>query len=198
MLWPFNHVHLILCGIVIIEWLRGKGKRVWAIRLSAASAALLVALIVAQQARVGLAYARALDPVGTYNPRFDPTIYRLADALTEETADLVISVDWGSHQPLVSLAPKHQRPIYRDYWLIFMKPPGIDTKRDHGLLAERLIFVTHAEDKANFSKTIVNFPKYLDYWRLCPESEKVIPGTDGRPLFHIVRVTQESSCGTKS
>ncbi len=163
-LWPFHHLHLVLCANLLVVWTNGKGKRIWTARAGVVSASLLVMLIVVQQTRMGNAYAAALDPDGSYNPRFDPAIYALADTVGREAADLVISVDWGIHQAIVSLAPEDQRPRYRDWWPIFMQPPGIEALRDRWLLEEKLarktlLFVVHARDKANFADTVANFPK---------------------------------------
>jgi len=197
MLWPFHHLHLILCGALISAWLEGTGQSGSMPRLGTVLAGVLVMVLVAQQVRVGRAYAAALDPEGSYNPRFDPAIYELAETVGAKTTDLVVSVDWGIHQALVSLAPKHRRARYKDWWPVFMQPPGIDARRDQGLLKETLtgrtlLFVTHARSKANFGEAVANFPDYLAYWGLGADPERVIRGTDGEPLFVVVRVCRSA------
>jgi hypothetical protein len=191
MLWPFNYLHLVLCGMVILTWMEAKFKAVWIKKTSLTIAMLVIILIVVQHVKATSAYTAALDPNGRFSPRFDPVIYKLVETLKDSHVDYIISVDWGIHQIALSLAPSWQRTIYLDWWPIFMQKSGVDSKRDMWLrdaylTGKSVIFLTHFPTKATFSDAVINFEQYLSYWRLGSVKRKIIANNEGEPFYQIL------------
>ena len=84
-----------------------------------------------------------------YRPLFDPAIAKLGKRLDQLEADRVISVDWGLHQPLVTLADRDRAAHYREWtWRLIDAP---DLERDdlrravaQDVTGKRVAFVLHA------------------------------------------------------
>ena len=85
-----------------------------------------------------------------YRPLFDPAIARLGKRLDELDVDRVISVDWGLHQPLVTLADRRRAADYREWtWRLIDSASDLereDLRRavDQTLARKRVAFVLHA------------------------------------------------------
>ncbi len=201
-LWPFHYLQLVLCGIVIADWLQSKFKTNTLKFIPSIVAIVFVLTIIFQHINVSIAYAAALDDNGKYQPRFDPVIYKLVDTLKDDPADLIVSVDWGIHQTALSMASSQQRPRYSDWWPFFMQPLGIDPKRDDWIRAtyltdKQVIFISHFPELATFPEAVANFEKYLAYWRLCPKERKIISNKEGKPFYLILRInTSNDICPT--
>lgn len=199
-LWPFYYLQLVLCGAVIFDFLRKYG-RIAAIDYAFLSiAVVVVALIALQHISVSKAYAGALQDNASYKPRFDPIIYKLVDALKDDPADIIISVDWGIHQSALSLAESQQRAKYNDWWPFFMQPAGADSKRDDWIRStfltdKQALFINHFPEVSTFPATVDNFKKYLAYWRFCPKEVKIIKNKEGASFYEVLRVdTRNDIC----
>jgi hypothetical protein len=138
--------------------------------------AILVIAVVGEQLRVGVIYLELLQrDARAYNPNFTPEIYRLAHDVERLGIDQVISVDWGTHMQLVSLAPAGHRDHYRDYWPFFSdaNPAG----RKTNAILERVatgttaVFVTKPQNRAVMGKATANFRAALEALPACALAE---------------------------
>jgi hypothetical protein len=68
-----------------------------------------------------------------FHAEFDPGITRVAEQLRGSDARVIVSADWGLHQPLVMLADSAERPKYVECWPIFAEPYAIDRPRNQWL-----------------------------------------------------------------
>lgn len=109
MLFPF---HVFALFAVVAYALDRLGPR----RLGMGIALALLAGVIGSQVAMIAAYLERLDDPAAVAPWADPTIFVLSDALLGHRAGTVVSVDWGLHTQLFSLAPAEDRPRFVDLW----------------------------------------------------------------------------------
>ncbi len=186
-LWPFNHLLLVLLAV-------HAGRRLGRPHRAVVAAGLLAAAVVAAELRTDAAYGARLADGHGYNPLMDPAIATLADRLAEMPAETVLSVDWGLHEPLVVLAPPEQRARYRSVWGWFAQAaPGAPDDRLKRLLSGHpTVVVTHPAPFAVMPHANANFWAVVATLGLCVVAAQDVLDGDGRDLYRIV--TLEPRC----
>jgi hypothetical protein len=181
----------LLKAVDVIGQLFGRLAR----RGATAIVVVLALSVIGEQIRVGLPYINALQRnTHAYRPNFTPAIYALAETVAQLPATYVISVDWGTHMQLVSLAPSDRRERYRDYWPFFkdLKLPGRQTNPIMDLVGfgTNAVFVEKPEALAVFPKTIRNFETALGTLPPCAIVERKNDGFDSS-VFTVVTVRND-------
>lgn len=83
---------------------------------------------------VGSAYAQRFQPAGEFEAQWSPVIGDLVQWLDERAPDRIASVDWGTHNQIVTLGSPRTRAAARDLWPYFRGPADSAAQR---LLFER-------------------------------------------------------------
>lgn len=187
MFWPFNWLHLFaLVALAAHALAPRQGRRV-------ALAAMMLALLpwTWVQAQWHLAHQRALERTDRMHPWFSPALGDAARRIAGTPADRVISVHWGTHQAMVSLAVPGTRARYRDWNAQFAVTPDIDTARTDWLYREFLVgrdvlFVGWAPETG--LATTPGLTPFLGHWPGCTPETEVLPDRVGRPYLLLTRI----------
>jgi hypothetical protein len=134
-----------------------------------------------------------------FQPRFDPAIATLGTRLEGLDVERVIAVDWGLHQPLVTLARREHAPRYREWtWQLIDAP---DLERDElrraveaQVAGRRVAFVLHTDPYTAFAGAPARLDALLARYRPCRRHEETVPSSAGRPLYRIV-IADFRGCG---
>ena len=150
-IWPMPALHLVTLLAISTQHLgteRGRGMMLRA--TVATTGAIVWGALLAWHIAMDLRYVDTWRNDRDYRPLFDPAIARLGKRLDELAVDRVISVDWGLHQPLVTLADRRRAADYREWtWRLIDSASDLereDLRRavDQTLARKRVAFVLHA------------------------------------------------------
>jgi hypothetical protein len=200
--WPLPALHLVMLLAIASQHLGetartpGRGFRL----AVATSGAILWGSVLAWNIAMDLRYVDTWSNDRDFRPLFDPAIAKLGERLDELGVDRVISVDWGLHQPLVTLADRRRAARYREWtWRLI---DAADMERDDlrravsaNLPGKRVAFVLHAPKYTVFSGARARLDRLLERDRPCQRDEETIVNSAGRPLYTVV-IADYRDCGT--
>lgn len=134
-------------------------------------------------------HLNALDPLHPFRPAFSPASHDLARMLESLDASEIVSVDWGIHNVVFSLAPNGKRARYSDLWPTFNDlgqdrlTPAAAAKvlRGSGMIA----FVVRPADIAVFPNTTVGFEKIVRRSNECAAAPKAVTDAAGRAQYLV-------------
>ena len=193
-MWPFPTLHLLALLRFVADWLFDGGllapataKRWCGIAVAAlVSATLLWAL------PVDLAYARAWRGALAYRPFFDPAIAQLSARLGALAPERVLSIEWGLHQQLLTLAEPATRSAYRDLTWSFTKPPAESGAADvtqalyrQQLENRRVALVRYVASVSSDPEAAAGWGALLDAYPPCDIRRETVNGSEGVPLYEI-------------
>jgi len=141
---------------------------------------------------IDLAYARAWRGALPYRPFFDPAIAGLSARLGVLAPKRVLSIEWGLHQQLVTLAEPATRSAYRDLTWSFTKPPTESAAADstqalyrQQLENRRVAFVRYADPVSSDRQAAAGVEALLDAHPPCDVRRETVNGSGGAPLYEI-------------
>ena len=193
MLWPLPTLQLVTLLAIVVQhidrpaagWQRGFRGMV------ATFGAIACGALLAWNVAVDVSYVDAWRNDRDYRQTFDPAIAKLGERLARLNVDRVISVDWGLHQPLVTLARRERAADYREWtWRLIDAP---DLERDdlrsavaEHLTGKRVAFVLHAPRYTVFAGARARLDALLARDTPCQRNEEVFANAAGNPLYTIV------------
>ena len=189
LLWPLQ---VILCGVALVS-LAGRFAPSLndVARLPVVIAA---AAIIVHNVGAAVALHRALDR-GVYgNANFSPALYRLVKFVDAHPGVTVVSVDWGIHNGLMSLAELGTQWRFRDLWPTFTDigkgkasplTPAIILGKNG-----RTMFVMRPEAISTFKESLIGFETALKPG--CEHSGSLIRDKHGSAIF--LAVVLPNSC----
>jgi len=199
MLWPMPALHLVTLLAIATQHLGTDRGTHMALRATIATCGAIVwGALLAWHIVMDLRYVDIWRHDLDFRPMFDPAIGKLGKRLDALDAERVISVDWGLHQPLVTLADRERAPRYREWtWRLIDAP---DLRRDdlrravaRDVAGKRVAFVLHAPGIAVFDGARKRLDALLAYEKPCGTSEERFVNAAGKPLYLIV-VADFKSC----
>ncbi len=200
MLWPMPTLHLVTLVAVAAQHLGTERGRGMALRASVALAGVIACgALLAWNIAMDLRYADIWRNDRDFRPLFDPAIASLGKRLDAMAPDRVISVDWGLHQPLVTLAGRDDAARYREWsWRLF--DAGADLGRDdvaraiaRDLTGKRVAFVLHGEGFNVFDGVRMRLDALLAHTKPCATQEEDFSNAAGRTIYTIV-LADYASC----
>lgn len=192
MLWPMPTLHLVTLLAITTQHLgteRGKGM---AFRAALATGGAIVwGALLAWNIAMDIRYVDVWQNDRDYRPLFDPAIGNLDRRLEKLGVERVISVDWGLHQSLVTLADPRNASRYREWsWRLIDAP---DLSRDdlrravaRDVAGKRVAFVLHAPGFTVFDGARKRLDALLAYDKPCETSEEGFVNAAGKPLYTIL------------
>jgi hypothetical protein len=192
MLWPMPALHLVTLLAISTQHLgteRGKGMTLRA--TLATGGAIVWGALLAWNIAMDIRYVDVWRNDRDYRPLFDPAIGKLDRRLDELGVERVISVDWGLHQPLVTLAEPRHANRYREWsWRLIDAP---DLSRDdlrravaQDVSGRRVAFVLHGAGFTVFDGARKRLDALLAYDKPCQRAEETFVNAAGKPLYTIV------------
>ena len=144
--WPLTHVQLILCGLVVGQWIK---RRTVPFILFRYAFFVFIVFLCGTAIRVDGDYLAAMrdNKAATL---FRPEMADLAARLNSLPADKIYPVDWRLENQLIVLTKPKDREKYEDIWYIFTEK-SVEAKRIERLFKQlmskrRAAFVSYAED----------------------------------------------------
>ena len=193
MMWPMPALHLVTLLAICTQHLgteRGKGM---ALRATlATSGAIAWGALLAWHIAMDIRYVDIWSNDRDYRPLFDPGVARLDDRLEALAAERVIAVDWGLHQPLVTLAEPRNASRYREWsWRLVDSASDLSSESLRDALAQdvagkRVAFVLHAPGYTVFEGARKRLDALLAYHKPCGMTEERFVNAAGKPLYTIV------------
>jgi hypothetical protein len=192
MLWPMPMLHLVTLLAIATQHLgteRGKGM---AFRAALATGgAVIWGALFAWNIAMDIRYVDVWKNDRDYRPLFDPAIGKLDRRLEALGVERVISVDWGLHQPLVTLAEPANANRYREWsWRLI---DAADLARDdlrravaQDVAGRRVAFVLHGAGFTVFDGARKRLDALLAYDKPCKVAEETFVNAAGKPLYTIV------------
>lgn len=198
-IWPLPALHLVTLLAISTQHLGTERARGMAFRASIATVGAVVwGALLAWNIAMDIRYVDTWRNDRDYRPLFDPAIARLDKRLEELDVDRVIAVDWGLHQPLVTLADPQRAANYREWtWRLIdaPDPSRADLRQavaDH-VKGKRVAFVLHARGFTVFEGARRRLDALLAYDKPCSMNEERFVNAAGKPLYTIV-VADYKSC----
>jgi hypothetical protein len=192
-IWPMPALHLVTLLAISTQHLGTERGRGMMLRATVATAGATVwGALLAWHIAMDLRYVDTWRNDRDYRPLFDPALGRLGRRLDELKVDRVISVDWGLHQPLVTLADRRRAADYREWtWRLIDSASDLerdDLRRavDQNLSRKRVAFVLHAPGYTVFEGARKRLDALLARDKPCGMSEERFVNAAGKPLFTIV------------
>jgi hypothetical protein len=192
MLWPMPALHLVTLLAISTQHLGTERGRGMALRATLATGGAIVwgALLawhIAMDFRSFDIWRNDRD----YRPLFDPAIASLDRRVDALGVDRVISVDWGLHQPLVTLAEPATAGRYREWSWRLIDASDLaraDLRRAvaQDVEGRRVAFVLHAPGFTVFDGARRRLDALLAYYKPCHTSEERFVNAAGKPLYTIV------------
>ena len=193
MLWPLATLQLVTMLAIVVQhidrpaagWLR-------AFRGSVATfGAIACGALLAWNIAIDVSYVDAWRNDRDYRQTFDPAIAKLGERLTRLDVDRVISVDWGLHQPLVTLAKRERAANYREWTWRLIDTADLERDDLRSAVAEhvtgkRVAFVLHAPRYTVFSGARARLDALLARDAPCHRNEETFMNAGGNPLYTIV------------
>jgi hypothetical protein len=193
MVWPLPALHLVTLLAIVAQHTddssRFKGQHVRA--AGATIGALVVGAVLAWNIAMDIRYVDTFANDQDYRPQFDPAIARLGKRLEALDADRVISVDWGLHQPLVTLADRRHAAAYREWTWRLVDAPDLERPDLRRAVAEhvagkKVAFVLHAPGTSVFAGARARLDALLAHDRPCSTKEETFANAAGKPLYTII------------
>jgi hypothetical protein len=198
-IWPLPALHFVTLLAISTQHLGTERARGMAFRATIATAGAVVwGAMLAWNVAMDIRYVDTWRNDRDYRPLFDPAIAKLDKRLEELNLDRVISVDWGLHQPLVTLTDRHRAANYREWtWRLIDAP---DLARDdlrqavaEHMKGKRVAFVLHGNGFTVFEGARRRLDALLDYDKPCATNEERLVNAAGKPLYTIV-IADYKSC----
>jgi hypothetical protein len=172
LLWPFPQLFLAV-ALASLPWRKAA--------MAAGAALVAINLLVVNQTIADFERNGALG-------NFSDAVFPLANEFTDP-AGAVVTVDWGIVDVLSFL--DHRRNLnlrIGDPPFMTDSPSAQDRKSiDWLLLADNPIFVTHVPGQENFPEVRPNLDRAAAEHGLHRELVKIVPDSNGRPVFEIFR-----------
>jgi Dolichyl-phosphate-mannose-protein mannosyltransferase len=201
MLWPLPMLHLVTLLAILSQHVSEPAPGTWR------TTRIALATVGASACGVLLAWnigwnIRNIDTWQNdrdYRPGFDLAISRLDARLDKLGVERVISVDWGLHQQLVTLADRKRSAQYREWtWkLIDAKDLERDDLRQavaQHLHGRTVAFVLHAPKSTVLDGAKERLDALLARDQPCSRTDETIVNAAGKPLYVIV-VADYRTCG---
>jgi len=193
MVWPLGALQLVMLLAIAAQHgdtasrMKSRGGRA----TIATAGAVVVGAVLAWNIAMDLRYVDAFRNDPDYRPLFDPAIAKLGHRLDALAVDRVISVDWGLHQPLVTLAGRERAADYREWtWRLIDAPnlerPDLRRAVDAHVVNKRVAFVLHAGTFTVFPGARERLDRLLAHDRPCDVKEETLVNAAGKPLYTIV------------
>ena len=193
MLWPLPTLQLVTLLAIVVQhidrpaaaWQRGFRGGV------ATFGAIACGALLAWNIAVDVSHIDAWRNDRDYRQTFDPAIAKLGERLARLDVDRVISVDWGLHQPLVTLAKRERAAGYREWTWRLIDAPDLERDDLRSAVAEhvtgkRVAFVLHAPRYTVFAGARARLDALLARDTPCQRNEEVFANAGGNPLYTIV------------
>lgn len=199
-IWPMPALHLITLLAICTQHLGGEQTRGMALKASIATTGAVVwGALLAWNIAMDLRYVDTWRNDRDYRPLFDPAIARLDKRLDQLDIERVISVDWGLHQPLVTMADPRRYANYREWTWRLIDAPDLereDLRREvaANLTGKRVAFVLHAPGFTVFEGARKRLDALLERDKPCETSEERFVNAAGKPLFTIVVADYRKKC----
>lgn len=203
MLWPMPTLHLVTLVAVAAQHLGTERGRGMALRGAIALGGIVaVGALLAWNVAMDIRYADVWRNDRDFRPLFDPAIASLGERLDALAPDRVISVDWGLHQPLVTLAGRDRAARYRE-WTWRLADAGSNLDRDdmrrviaRDLPGKRVAFVLHGPGYTVFDGARARLDALLAATKPCSTTEEGFSNASGRMIYTIVLADYASCKGT--
>lgn len=199
-LWPMPTLHLVALVAVAAQHLGTERGRGMALRASVALTGVIAgAALLAWNVAMDLRYIDVWRNDRDFRPLFDPAIANLGKRLDTLAPDRVVAVDWGLHQPLVTLEGRERAATYREWtWrLIDAKGSvaGSDMQRviAQDLAGKRVAFVLHGPGYTVFDGVRARLDALLAGTRPCSTEEEGFVNAAGKTIYTIV-MADYASC----
>lgn len=192
-IWPLPALHLVTLLAIAAQHAEGvtqQSGRTFRAGVATAGAVVCGALL-AWNIAMDLRYVDEWENDRDYRPLFDPAIAKLSSRLETLDVDRVISVDWGLHQPLVTLADRKHAANYREWTWRLIDAPDLerdDLRRavaDH-VQGKRVAFVLHASGYTVFAGARARLDALFGRDTPCQRNEETFVNAAGKPLYTIV------------
>lgn len=200
MIWPMPTLHLVALVAIAAQHLGTERGRGMALRASIALCGVIVGgALLAWNIAMDLRYADVWRNDRDFRPLFDPAIASLGKRLEALDPDRVIAVDWGVHQPLVTLAGRDRAARYREWtWRLIDAGPKLE--RDDltraiaaDVTGKRVAFVLHGPGAAVFEGVRPRLDALLAKTKPCSTIEEDFVNAAGKTIFVIV-LADYASC----
>ncbi|MCC7326914.1 MAG: glycosyltransferase family 39 protein [Burkholderiales bacterium] len=201
-IWPLPALHLVTLLAIAAQHGGGtsrEGGRGFRASVAVTGAVVCGALL-AWNIAITIRHVDAWRYDRDFRAPFDPAIAKLSTRLEELGVDRVISVDWGLHQQLVTLADRKRASGYREWtWRLIdatdLDRPDLRQAVAAHLPGKRVAFVLHTPRYTVFAGARARLDALLAREHPCKASEENIINTAGKPLYTIV-VADYRDCGT--
>ncbi len=202
MLWPLPTVHLVTLLAIAAQHAGGTHReRGMALRASVATgAAVAWGVLLAWHIAMDYLYVDIWRNDHNFQPRYDPAIAELSRRVDALGVDRVISVDWGLHQPLVTLDGRHRPADFREWsWRLIDAPdlerPDLRQAVAEHLKGKRVAFVLYSPNYTAFAGAHERLNALLAHDRPCAVTREAPVRVAGKPLYEIV-VADYKSCAS--
>ncbi|MFO1304399.1 MAG: glycosyltransferase family 39 protein [Burkholderiales bacterium] len=201
MIWPMPALHLVTLLAITTQHLgdQARGQNMGLRATLATCGAVVWGALLAWNIAMVIRYIDVWENDRDYRPLFDPAIAKLDSRLEQLGAERVISVDWGLHQPLVTLAdPKHANR-YREWsWRLIDAKDNLardDLRRavDADVKGRKVAFVLHGPNFTVFDGARQRLDALLAYDKPCDVKEERFANAAGKPIYTIV-IADFKSC----
>lgn len=193
MLWPLPTLQLVTLLAIVVQhidrpgaaWQRGfRG-------IVATFGAIACGALLAWNIAIDVSYVDAWRNDRDYRQTFDPGIAKLGERLAGLDVDRVISVDWGLHQPLVTLARQERAANYREWtWRLIdasdLERDDLRTAVAEHVAGKRVAFVLHAPRYTVFAGARARLDALLARDTPCQRTEEAFANAAGNPLYTII------------
>lgn len=188
-MWPFPTLHLLALLRFVGDWLIDSGRLAPTIqaRWRGATVAAFVSAALLWAVPIDLAHARALRGALPYRPFFDPAIADLSARLAALAPERVLSIDWGLHQQLLTLAESATRSSYREWTWSFAEGTSkvMQALYRQQLENHRVAFVRYADPVSSHRQAVMGVEALLAAYPPCDIRRETVNGSGGAPLYEI-------------
>ena len=193
MLWPLPALHLVTLLAIVAQHtdsqtrVKGRGLRA----ALATTGAVVVGAVLAWNIAMDIRYVDTFRNDRDFRPLFDPAIGTLSAQLEALGVERVISVDWGLHQPLVTLADRAHAAAYREWtWRLIdahdLERADLRAAVAAHLAGRKVAFVLHSPGFSVFSGARERLDALLAHEHPCTTQEETLVNAAGKPLYTIV------------
>ncbi|MFO1313741.1 MAG: glycosyltransferase family 39 protein [Burkholderiales bacterium] len=201
MIWPMPALHLVTLLAITTQHLgdKDRGQSMGLRATLATCGAVVWGALLAWNIAMVIRYIDVWENDRDYRPLFDPAIAKLDHRLEELGAERVISVDWGLHQPLVTLADPRHASRYREWaWRLIDAKDNLardDLRRavDRDVKGRKVAFVLHGPAFSVFDGARKRLDALLEYDKPCDVKEERYANAAGKPIYTIV-IADYKSC----
>ena len=202
MVWPLPTLHLVTLLAIVSQHGGGEvdGRGPAFRRIVAVVGTVVCGTALAWNIAWQLRYIEAWQHNRDYQAPFDPAIAKLGARIDKLELDRVITVDWGLHPQLVTLAGRGRAADVRDWTWRLIEMPDLERDDFRRAVAEqlsgrRVAFVLHGAPFTVSAGARERLEALLQRDRPCKRSEESIANNAGRPLYAII-VADYRNCPT--